>query len=173
MARLFVAVRPPAEILDVVAGLDRPPVDGVRWTGRDQWHVTLRFLGRVEVVDEAVGALAEVRRRPIEARIGPTVGRFGQRVLHVPVHGLDDIAAAVIAATHDVGEPPEARVFAGHLTLARVAAGARVDLRPLTGRPVGGMWIVDEICLVESHLSPKGARYEVIDRVPLEAGPEA
>jgi len=169
VARLFVAVWPPEEILYTVAGLERPPIDGVRWTGRDQWHVTLRFLGRVEAVDQAVGALAGLRAVPFEARMGPTVGRFGHRVLHVPVHGLDGVAGAVAAATEDVGEPPEERAFAGHLTLARVAKGARVDLRRLTGRPVAGSWMVDHVLLVESHLSSKGADYEVVDRFPLGA----
>ena len=169
MPRLFVAVWPPAAVLDVLAGLERPSLDGLRWTGRDQWHVTLRFLGRVEAVEEAVGALTALDAVPAEARVGPTVGRFGQRVLHVPVHGLDSVAGAVIAATTDVGEPPEDRTFAGHLTLARVARGARVDLRRLTGRPVAGSWTVDEVCLVESHLSSKGARYEVVGRFPLGA----
>lgn len=146
MARLFVAVRPPSEILDVVAGLERPAVDGLRWTGPEQWHVTLRFLGRVDAVDEAVRALARLHAVPTEARVGPVVGRFGQHVLSVPVQGLDGVAAAVDVATEDVGEPPEDRAFAGHLTLARVAKAARVDLRRLTGRPVAGRWAVDEVC---------------------------
>ena len=167
MARLFVAVWPPEDVLDAVAALHRPEVPGLRWTAPEQWHVTLRFLGRVEKVDEAVEALETVRAAPAAAVAGPEVGRFGRRVLHVPVTGLDEVAAAVVSATAGVGEPPEDRPFAGHLTLARVARGARVDLRALAGQPVAGRWPVAEICLVESHLSPKGARYEVVTRFPL------
>jgi 2'-5' RNA ligase len=167
VARLFVAVWPPDEVLDALASLDRPELAGLRWTTRDQWHVTLRFLGRVEDVEQAVDALSRMEAASTTARAGPTVGRFGQRVLHVPVTGLDQVAGVVIAATADVGEPPEDRPFAGHLTLARVARGARVDLRRLAGQPVEGRWPVTEVCLVESHLSPKGARYEVVSRFPL------
>ena len=167
MARLFVAVSPPAAVLDHVAALDRPVVAGVRWTDRGQWHVTLRFLGRVDDVATAVGALAGVRAAPAVASLGPAVGRFGQRVLHVPVSGLDAVAAAVVAATAHVGERPDERPFAGHLTLARVTGRAKVDLRALTDQPVEGTWSVDEVCLMESHLSPKGARYETLVRVPL------
>ena len=137
---------------------------------REQWHVTLRFLGRVDAVDEAIAALGAMRAAPAEAVAGPAVGRFGQRVLHVPVAGLDEVAAAVVVATASVGEPPEERPFAGHLTLARVARGGRVDLRRLAGQPVAGRWPVTEVCLVESHLSPKGARYEVVSRFPLVGG---
>ena len=167
MARLFVAVSPPATVLDRVAALDRPEVAGVRWTDRGQWHGTLRFLGRVDDVAVAVEALAGVRAAPAVASLGPAVGRFGQRVLHVPVSGLDAVAAAVVAATAHVGEPPEERPFAGHLTLARVTGREKVDLRALAGQPVDGTWAVDDVCLVESHLSPKGARYETVARVPL------
>ena len=165
MARLFVAVWPPDVVLDRVAGLDRPEVAGLRWTAPAQWHVTLRFLGRVDDVATATDALRGVRAAPAEAVLGPAVGRFGQRVLHVPVSGLGDVAAAVVAATASVGQPPEERPFAGHLTLARVARGARVDLRRLSGAPVAGRWPVNEVCLVESRLSPAGARYQVVERV--------
>ena len=161
------AVAPPEDVLDRVGALDRPDVAGLRWTTRPQWHVTLRFMGRVDDVGAAVDALARVRAAPTEAVLGPQVGRFGQRVLHVPVAGLDEVAAAVVAVTADVGEPPEDRPFAGHLTLARVARGARVDLRALAGRPVEGRWPVGEFCLMESHLSPKGARYDVVERFSL------
>ena len=57
--------------------------------------------------------------------------------------------------------------FAGHLTLARVAKGARVDLARLAGEAVSGRWTVGEVCLVESHLSPAGARYEVVGSFPV------
>ena len=33
MARLFVAVWPPDDVLDAVAALERPAQDGLRWTG--------------------------------------------------------------------------------------------------------------------------------------------
>ena len=171
MARLFVAVSPPEAVLERVAALDRPEVAGVRWTDRAQWHVTLRFLGRVDDVAAAAEAVGRVRAAPTEASLGPAVGRFGQRVLHVPVTGLEAVAEAVVAATAHVGEPPEERPFAGHLTLARVTGRAKVDLRALAGQPVEGRWRVDEVCLVESHLSSKGARYETVARVALR-GPD-
>jgi 2'-5' RNA ligase len=111
--------------------------------------------------------LATATFAAVTATLGPAVGRFGQRVLHVPVDGLDDVASTVIAATAHLGEPPDERPFSGHLTLARAAKHAKVDLRPLTGLPVQAAWEVDSVCLVESHLSPKGARYEVVEELPV------
>lgn len=168
MARLFVAVVPPADVVAAVAALPRPQVDGLRWTGPEQWHVTLRFLGRVDDVEEAARALRSARAGAAQAVLGPATGRFGQRVLHVPVGGLDEAAAAVTAATAGLGEPPEDRPFAAHLTLARVSKGARVDLRTLAGRAVEARWPATEVCLMESHLSPRGASYEVVERVALQ-----
>lgn len=166
MARLFVAVWPPEEVLDRLEALERPESKGLRWTRRDQWHVTLRFLG---VADPApvVEALAGLDLPAADAVLGPAVDRFGRRILHVPVAGLGAVAAGVVQATAGLGQPPDDRPFHGHITLARVADRARVDLRPLTGTTVGAEWRVDAICLVESLLSPKGARYEVLERFPL------
>jgi 2'-5' RNA ligase len=152
-------------VLDRVAALPRADVEGLRWTTRDQWHVTLRFLGRVTDVDAVSAALAPVSFSRCEARLGPEVGRFGRRVLHLPVAGLDDLAAEVVASTADVGEPPEDRPFAPHLTLARARARRGIDLRALTGGPIAAVWPVDDICLIESHLHPHGARYETLRRV--------
>ena len=164
-ARLFVAAVPPAAVLDQVAELTRPDVDGLRWTSRDQWHVTLRFLGRVSDVDEVRAMLEPVSFPRCEARLGPETGRFGRRVLHVPVTGLDDLAAAVVASTAAVDAPHEDRPFAPHLTLARARARRGIDLRALTGEPITATWPVEDICLVESHLHPRGARYETLQRV--------
>lgn len=171
MPRLFVAVWPPDDVLDAIAGLDRPSVTGLRWTTRDQWHVTLRFLGQVDDVEPVVEALAGVAGRgPVDALLGPRTGRFDHRILHVPVDGLSGVAGDVIAATARIGRPPEDRAFAGHITLARTGRGARVDLRPLAGVAVAGTWTVTDVCLVESHLSSAGARYEVVGRVALAPG---
>jgi len=166
--RLFVAVWPPDEVLDLVGGLPRPDVEGLRWTTRDQWHVTLRFFGSVEL-EPAVSALRSVSAAATTAVLGPETGRFGKAILHVPVDGLDGVAQAVVRATKTVGKPPEPRPFHGHLTIARARDRRRgVDLRALVGTPIAAEWPVTEVCLVESHLSPKGANYEVVETVSLQ-----
>ena len=170
MPRLFVAVWPPEEVLDQVAALDRPAVAGLRWTTRDQWHVTLRFLGQVPEADPVVEALAALDLSPAHAVLGPAVDRFGRRIVHVPVGGLDAVAAGVVGATAGLGRPPDDRQFHGHITLAIVTGRARVDLRPLSVTTVSAEWRVDAICLAESRLSPAGARYEVLERLPLADG---
>jgi 2'-5' RNA ligase len=171
--RLFVAVWPPDDVVERLAGLDRPALDGVRWTTPDQWHVTLRFLGKVDDADadslvEALGAaLAGLPR--IEATLGPAVELLNPRILSVPVTGLDDVAAAAVAATASIGRPPERRPFRGHVTLARLRDVSRPVARSLGGAPVEGRWPVTSVAVVESQLSPAGARYTTAAEVMVGA----
>jgi len=165
--RLFVAVWPPPAVLDLLAGLPRADQAGVRWTTRDQWHVTLRFLGAADP-DEVSAALAPLAPRlaPAAATMGPRVGRLGRGVLMVPVAGLDAVAAAVVDATRHLGQPPEPRPFLGHLTLARLKGAAACGL---TDRVVRAAWTATELALVRSDLHPRGARYTTVATVPLLA----
>ena len=55
-ARLFIAVRPSVAAADLVDRLPRFETPRVRWVPREQWHVTLRFLGDAEP-EEVVAAL--------------------------------------------------------------------------------------------------------------------
>ena len=136
--RLFVAAWPPADVVAAIAALERPEVTGLRWTTEDQWHVTLRFLGEYDI-EEATDALAPVVAERTSAVMGPVTGRFGQRILHVPVAGIDDAAEAVAVAFG-----PEERPFNGHLTLARARERRGVDLRPFCGVPLTGEWPVED-----------------------------
>ena len=158
--RLFVAVRPPDSVLEVLANLPRPDGTPARWTTRDQWHVTLRFLGNVDdpapvihALDAAVPLLV-----PTEVTLGPRAGVLGHQVVYLPVRGLDALAAMVIDATKSFGEPPPTRRFKGHLTLARTKGGI-VDRSVLHA---SASWTVGEIELIRSHLGGGPARYETL-----------
>jgi 2'-5' RNA ligase len=162
MARLFLAVWPPAELIEQLDALPRPDQPGVRWVPPANWHVTVRFLGDGEPSD-VHAALAGAPLPAATAVFGPRVRRLGQRALVVPVAGLEELAAAVGAATADVGEPPGSLPFNGHLTLARLRRGAIYDLK---GAPIAAEVRVAEVVLVRSELSREGATYEIIDRWP-------
>lgn len=150
--RLFTAVWPPPRIEAMLNSLPTPNVDRLRWTPPGSWHVTLVFHGDADL-DTAVAQMEAVvlPAEPVTASLGPKVGRFGDKVLHIPVRGLDDLALAFGA------EPG----FRGHLTLAR-ASGAR--LAKHAGRQVRGSWPVNEVTLVRSHLGGTRATYEVVHR---------
>ena len=154
---------PPDDVLDMLEGLPRPTLPGVRWTNRGQWHVTLRFLGDADV-DVVSTALAGVRVAATEAALARRTQRLGRGVLCVHVSGLDDVAAAVVAATADLGRPLDHQTFRGHITLARVEGRAKPPLTDLPGRT----WTVATFALVRSHLGGGPARYETVATWPLE-----
>ncbi|MBO0693347.1 MAG: RNA 2',3'-cyclic phosphodiesterase [Acidimicrobiaceae bacterium] len=165
MARMFVAVWPPPEVIATLAELREPGEEGLRWTPSTNWHVTLRFLG--EVGDDEVPALchalegAVTGELPCHAALGPATVRLGRAVLIVPVAGLDPLGAAVTDATGGFGQPSEDRPFVAHLTVARGRAGLPVPRR-LAGRLVEGAWDVNEVTLVRSRLGRGGSTYEVV-----------
>src|SRR5436190_19751390 len=79
MHRLFVAIRPPGAIRDLLidAMADSPDF---RWQDDAQLHLTLRFVGEVErpLADDFASELARIRAQAFELRISGT-GRFEQR----------------------------------------------------------------------------------------------
>jgi len=168
--RLFVAVDLPEEVLAVVEALPRPNLPKLRWTTRDQWHVTLRFLGEVTdpgpVATALAGVPAALREsgvEAVEAVLGPAVAWFtGRHILQVPVDGVESVAEVVAKATSPWGEPPETGPFAGHLTLARVR-GHEKGPANLAGTPVRATWRVEEVVLVSSTLGAGGAHYETLE----------
>ena len=160
MARLFVAVWPPDELVETLSGLPRKNRPGIKWVEPENWHVTLRFLGDADP-DEVSAALDEVELAPMTARYGPAIDVLFDRVIAVPVAGLDGLAAAVAAATANLGtDPPRAR-FSGHLTVARLRPHARIP--NVIGALVSAEHEVTRFELIESRLRPGGPEYEVLE----------
>ena len=184
--RLFVAVAVPVhaadELDDAVAPL-RQSCPGLRWTGRDAWHLTLAFLG--EVTEPVCASLGPQLERAAAGRprfslslggAGAFPGAARARVLWTGGQGepLGALAEDVAKGARRAGAPPaeEGRRFRPHLTLARCREP--VDVQPLvhglsgwTGTP----WTTGEIYLIRSHL-PGGRphdrpRYETLGRWPL------
>ncbi|HEV3225279.1 MAG TPA: 2'-5' RNA ligase family protein [Acidimicrobiales bacterium] len=166
--RLFVAVRPPGEVVEALAAVPRPVSDAVRWTGAGQWHVTLRFFGEVDdatpITSTLNGALLDAQ--PVVVRIGPRATTLGRGVVCLPVDGLRDLAGRIAEATRDHGARPPARAFHGHLTLARTK-GRRP---PIDGFALDASWTVGEVELVRSHLGGGPARYEPLATFVLGGG---
>jgi 2'-5' RNA ligase len=179
--RAFVAIRPPAAVLDEVdARVTCVPLAGARPTTREQWHITLQFLGDdvdVDAVGSALGA-APIGVGPGEVRVGGARAVGGRtRRSRILALGLSDgaewteeLAGAVGRRLAPLGYAPESgREFRAHLTLARFRVPT--DLRPLHeavgSDPVGPAWRVDDFVLFESQLGPGGARHVVRDIFPL------
>jgi 2'-5' RNA ligase len=164
MARLFVAVWPPEDVVDELCALHRKDRRGVRFVAPENWHVTLRFLGDANP-DEAAAALDQLSAAPARARLGPAVDVLGERALVIPVAGLDELAGAVGRLTAAIGRP-ERRRFVGHLTIARLKAPPWMP--PTLGSLVSAEFDVREVALVQSRLERDGARYETVQTWALD-----
>ncbi|MFH9723042.1 RNA 2',3'-cyclic phosphodiesterase [Streptomyces sp. NPDC017254] len=186
--RLFAAVLPPPERLDqlghVVDRLHRlPGADGLRWTSRPGWHLTLAFMGEVdeELLPELRVRLARAAHRtpPLSLRLHGG-GHFGRRALWSGVAGdLDELrllAERADAAARRAGVAMEEhRRYQAHLTVAR-ARREEIDLHPFLdelGTFEGTRWEAGELALVRSNLPVSGVRgeqprYERVDGWPLE-----
>ena len=187
MARGFVAVVPPRDVLDAVgklswraahrpSELSLPRLVGPRWTTREKWHLTLQFLGTSVDLDAAADALARVRAAPLQLRLGGVGGFPSERRANVLWIGVRDgtrdlsaVASAVADAMTPVVGPPEARAFHPHLTLTRLTRPADLRLAVAASRgPVGPAWTADRLVLFESVTASSGAQYRVHADVALD-----
>ena len=165
-ARLFIAVRPSVAAADLVERVPRLEEPRVRWLPREQWHVTLRFLGDAEP-EEVVAALAAVpwsRVLPVDVTLGPATKVLGGSVVMVPAAGCDDLVDRVVEATRGLGWDSEDRPFYGHLTLGRFRDESPVGS---IGTPIAATFQVDEVLLVASQTHSGGAVHEIMARFPL------
>jgi 2'-5' RNA ligase len=163
MARLFIAVWPPEEVVAELCTLHRKDQRGVRFVHPDNWHITLRFLGEADP-DEVIDALDGTPFTAAPARLGPAVDVISERALVVPVDGLDALAERVTDRTRHIGERPHKR-FVGHLTMARVKP--HVPMPRVLDALISAEFDVDEIALVQSRLDPRGAQYDTIETWPV------
>lgn len=191
--RLFVALAVPDDVKEKMeaaqAELRRLLLDrNVRWARREQFHLTLRFLGaveaaRVEVLVEAIrAACAGFGALHLRAeRIGCFPERGYPRVVWVGVRDqaeqLPRLQQVVQAATEGfTTEPKEAR-FTGHLTLARIKGIKHPEAEALSQAAAGmadrafGQWTACQIELMRSELLPQGAQHSVIASIALAAPP--
>jgi RNA 2',3'-cyclic 3'-phosphodiesterase len=185
LMRLFVAIAPPAAVLDELDALAGPLRAGrqdLRWTNREAWHVTLAFLGQV---DESA-ATRLLRRRENAARrhhvfrlafsgAGAFPAATRANVLWSGLSGdrgtLAHLAESVAAGASRAGAPPpdKGRRFRPHLTLARCRTPVDVTelVAALEGYQ-GPSWPADHIHLVRSRLgATEYPRYTTLGSWPL------
>jgi 2'-5' RNA ligase len=171
MHRLFVAIRPPEDIRDLLIDAMDDCSD-FRWQNDEQLHLTLRFTGEVDrpLAEDVAVALGAVRAPPFELRIHGT-GRFEQRNSGAlwagvePSTPLAALAAKVERVCQSIGLEPERRAFHPHITLARWKGRRSREIATFLDRTRGlasEPFAVDSFTLFESRLSRHGAHYEEV-----------
>ena len=179
MHRLFVAIRPPHPIIDLL--LDTMEgIAALRWQDDEQLHLTLRFIGEVErpLAEDLAAALKTLRFAPFEIRIAG-VGRFDHYKRGALWAGVEPraplaaLAAKIERICVGVGLPPERRAYHPHITLARWGRGAGDMLDPFIATHAArrsAEFPVDSVTLYESRLGQGGAAYTAIAHYPLDHG---
>lgn len=197
--RLFVGCPVPDEVAQALAQWARGAFEGtaVRLTQPEQMHVTLLFYPNVS--DEQRARLAEltwkVTWRPLHAQTGE-LRSFGRSALAVTVdaepedgrwlqdsllRGFDssrfDLEAPLAQMSLMLGVAEQERRWTAqgqdrppalHVTVARLKHGWRGALPSgLSARE----FVLDRLCLYQSHLSDTGSSYEIL--AESKKGPDA
>jgi RNA 2',3'-cyclic 3'-phosphodiesterase len=165
-------VWPAPEVTAALASLPRPAVPGLRWSGPEQWHITLRFFGELDggqvgIAQTLLADAVDGHDAPVTATGGAECALLGPGLVVWPVAGLDGLATAIERATCDLGQAPPGRPFYGHVTLARARKGTDLRRQRHVLASLAAQWQVRTLCLVESQLHPQGARYRDIVELAL------
>ena len=179
--RLFVAISIPEPVRDEIIRVQQElqplvPRDVARWARSDQFHLTLRFLGDVpadgvEELKESAGAVCR-NARSLSLR-AEGVGFFpnprSPRVIWVGINDqegrLGDLQKQIETAVGPFSPEPGEKNFTGHATLGRLKNPKPADIWDLAARAQSlekrpfGDWTAHEIEIIQSELSPAGARH--------------
>lgn len=166
MLTLFAAIKPPTSILDKVETLQKG-IEGVRWSPRENLHITLGYFGLVEE------EFAEILDHEL-ARSGGTgfelslnsVGIFGGSRPHTlwlglkPSKALADLHKHCRRAARRSKVEMEARKYSPHLSLAYMNRGISLaDLSRYVRRHdkfKSKPFLVDEFALYSSNPQKSG-----------------
>lgn len=186
--RTFIAVKLPQEIQDRIGRLQsdfRASMPDVRWTKYSNIHLTLKFLGDVQIsrIDKISEALQEVAVRfsPFKMNLAG-MGAFPNlrrpRIIWVGVEkGVDElveIANSIEGTMKRLGFPREKRRFSPHLTAGRIRrlTNPAAMTEALDKAQVGelGEFTVERISLIRSQLDPAGSIYTTLTEARLQKG---
>lgn len=145
----------------------------VKWVGKDNLHITLKFLGEVKEnkLEETKNSLMSVMLGQPSFEIEyKGVGFFPQgkppRVIWVGAESPETIKLAkkIDERMSLLGFEKEEREFQNHITIGRVKEGYfDIDLIKKDIDKYFGRMTINKIDLYQSHLSSYGPAYEIIE----------
>jgi RNA 2',3'-cyclic 3'-phosphodiesterase len=178
--RLFVGIPLAEAVVEELSKVSlrfRAKDDGLRWSARESWHITLQFLGNTgqEQYECVVARLRELRFQSVPVRL-EGLGFFDRAGIFFAGVGVSPELTAlqqrVTVATSHCGFVPEDRPYHPHITLARSKGkDGKHSLRKLEarihGQPNLGRFTAQEFVLYESVTRPGGSEYSICERFPL------
>ncbi len=140
MPRLFTAIRVPDQITQILA-LKKGKLKNARWIDREDYHITLSFLGDISDLEaeKVADKLGEIQHMPFELCID-SMDVFGSKKPRTLFAGVRcDEALVNLQAKHDwamkqAGLRMQARKYAPHVTLARLSSVRPGDVSQFLGQ---------------------------------------
>jgi 2'-5' RNA ligase len=134
MPRLFTGIEIPE---DIAAELElmRGGIWGARWIGRENYHITLRFMGDIpeHLAQEIAHELDGIEVRPFDIML-KGMGYFGGKEPHTLYAGVEENASLRrLQAQHEricqsLGLDADPRRFTPHVTLARLRDASAAEV---------------------------------------------
>ncbi len=170
MPRLFTGLEIPSDLAEQLTLL-RGGLAGARWIDPANYHLTLRFIGDVDMVvaEDAAEGLWRVRRDAFPVRIAG-IGVLGTRNHHSlvakvePTQALLDLQAEHERILRRIGLPAEGRKYTPHVTLARLRGGnarAIADYLTLRGGFFAPPFLAERFVLFSARNSVGGGPYVI------------
>ncbi len=176
MPRLFVGIDLPADVKQRLLAL-AGGIPGARWQTEEQLHLTLRFIGdvNIHVANDISSSLGTLHMAPFEIALSG-VGQFGDKRPHIVWAGLEEsppllrLNAKVEQALKTLGLAAETRKYIPHVTLARMKNPPRSRVLQFLseyGLFRTDFFTVSAFHLFESRLGSAGAAYRIISTFEL------
>lgn len=182
--RIFIAINLPESVKkELLSFQDKWPELPARWTGENNLHITLAFLGYVS--DNELLKVCDITKRVAERHkafdirlskvlYGPPK-KLPPRMIWAEAEKSSELATLKEDLERELaGEirfSPENRAFSPHITLARIRAWEwrkiEPEERPEINEDIDIAFEVNSVEVMESVLKRGGAEYSVLESTPL------
>lgn len=196
MHRIFIAVNLPEDIIkELISYQEKWPELPVRWTKKDNLHITLAFIGSVN--DEEIPGILKAAREAAERHepfsinlnkicYGPpkkmpprmvwVEGACPELVEGRKIDKLSylqkDLENSLFSTPIKISTEPEKRSYTSHLTLGRIKEWEfkkiEPEERPEVETDINLDFDVNSIEVMESELKRGGPEYIVLESMPLK-----
>jgi len=185
--RIFIAINLPEKIrMELSKYKENWPELPVRWTKKDNLHITLIFFGYLldEELLEIFKITKEVAARNQSFLLNLSKICYGPPEKMPPkmvwVQGeksrefasLKDDIEKSLGNSERVSFSPEKRVFSPHITLGRIRTWEfrqlEIEERPEISEDISLSFEVNSIEIMESHLKRRGPEYTIIESCPFK-----
>lgn len=176
MPRLFTALELPSSIASHLS-ITQSGIPGARWIDRENLHITLRFIGDVELATarELAYALEAVKTQPFKLEL-QDFDVFGGSKPHSLFAGvkksepLSELQGEHERLCQRIGLPAEGRKFKPHVTIARLRGAKTPDIAKylsIYGSFKSAPFNVNRFVLLSARNSTGGGPYVVEDSYQL------